>query len=183
MRADFGNAFGKPNHGDESFDIRAGARGTLAVRNLLVKEGDDVRLTVTGSEAEFVGVAFFVATDSLQVPRFPLGEIPAQDSISGETISFFVDATSNAELKMTVSGSQNRQARASLSADGLFTYTPSPEDRFDFDVAFEAVFEGEFRSQRVNIRTNVIPEDFDLVAQPSELPDAANCGTSQPAAS
>ncbi len=163
--------------GDEPFDIRAGAGGTEAVRNLLVEEGDEVRLTVTGSEAEFVGVEFSVATDSLQIPRFPLGEIPAQDAISGETISFFVDVSDSARdtLSVSVSGSNDgAAARASLDTNGLFTYTPSATDRFDTTVTFEAVDGGVLQSQQFTIRTNEIRSEFELVTEAGELPDAAD---------
>ena len=64
--------------------------------------------------------------------------------------------------------------RISLDDNGLFTYQYDSEDRFDISVAFEAVVNDETKSQLVTIRTNEIQSEFELVAEPGELPDATD---------
>jgi hypothetical protein len=162
---------------DQRFDVAAGSGGKEAVRNVLLEAGDELRLTVTGSEAEFVAVDLAVTSNSSRIPRFPLGEIPTQDATSGEPIRFFVDVSESARdtLSMRVSGSSEDAAeRASLDANGLFIYTPSATDRFDTTVTFKAVDGGVSQSQQVTIRTHEVRSEYDLVAASGDLPDATD---------
>lgn len=158
---------------DLPFDFRSGSGGAEAVRNLSVEEGQQLRLTVTGSGGEFVAVDLSVTTDSLQIPRYPLGEIPAQDGTSGEPIRFIVEVSALETLSMSISG-EDVKSRASLNTDGLFEYTPDTNDGFDHVVTFEVIDDGVRQSQQVTIRTNEIQGEFDLVAEPGDLPDVTD---------
>ena len=162
----------------EQFNIQSGSGGREAVRNLLVEKGDELRLTVIGSESEFVAVNLSIETNSHQIPRYTLGEIPELDATSdSQPISFFVDVPHEAlaSLSMDVEGLSLLEQSTRISFDaGLFTFTPSKTDRYDLRVAFEAVIDDELQSQQVNIRTAEIQDEFALVAAPDELPNEEN---------
>ena len=158
------------------FNVESGDGGWEAVHNLLMEQGDELRLTITGSDSEYVGVDLSVSSDSQRIPRFELGKIPGQDATSGEPVSFFVDVPDGTagSLTMNVRGLSNleTQLRISLEPNGLFTYTPHADDHFDVIVEFQATVQENPKSQQVTIRTNEISSERELVTRPGELPNA-----------
>jgi hypothetical protein len=167
--------------GDKRLDLRFGSGGPGAVQNVFVQQGDILRLTITGPQSEhsdFVGVDLTITSDSRGLPSYRLGEIPDQDASRGNPISFFVDVPNGDadSLSMNVIGSP----RGEISLDpasGLFSYTPTEDDKFDFSVIFQVDDGGavnESQSQQVTIRTADVRDELELVSAPRPLPDPAS---------
>ena len=161
---------------DKPFELRLGSGGPGAVQNVFVEQGDELRLTITSAQNEFVGVDVTITSDVRDYPGYELGEIPDQDASDGEPINFFVDAPNGSEdqLSMRVNGSPNGDISLDASS-GLFSYTPAATDRFDFTVLFQ-LGDGTTNSelQQVTFRTNRLSPELELVSTARPLPDPAS---------
>ncbi|MCA9151265.1 MAG: hypothetical protein KDA92_18265, partial [Planctomycetales bacterium] len=159
------------------FDLRSGSGGVDAIRNLSVVPGDELRLTVTSDEAEYVGVDLSVASDSSGLPHFALGEIPDQDASAGVPVEFYIDLPAGVNLPtlqvVGLATPQDVRDRVSLSVDGRFTYTPSADQEFDLTVTLLASNNDGSNdwSQQFEIRSRELPNETRHVSQPGVLPD------------
>jgi hypothetical protein len=124
------------------FQIALGSGGPGALRNITFSKGEVLKLMLTSSQSDQVGVDLSVSLNPSGIPQYVVGNIPSQMASNGQPIAFIVNPPVGKNGPVSIQVSPRPIGATTFDqATNKFVYVPDKNDKFDFTVQFRPATE------------------------------------------